>query len=221
MTTPLMLPPRLSGIDLLRPFGRGGPLNGLDYDRFEHDDAVPYALDSNLRFVSCNLSWDRLAGANGAHQLKRNCQIGVPVMGVTPAPLREFYRLGFSNVFETGSAWSSTDECSSSEIERRFHVIVTRTPNRDGLIVVNSPVSQAPHRRPPLAASGQYRNLTGIIIMCAHYSRARTAGGEGRWNWVPAFVDHMPDEVSHSLSPICRELHYGAELRGECNTAPA
>lgn len=196
------------------PFGPYGLLHAFDLQCFERDESVIFGLDSELRLIYCNPAWGRFAKENGAPALEPGRVLGMALMGVVPAALREFYRRAYSGVLISGLTWQFTYECSSADVERRFHMAVHPSPGRDALVVVNSLVHEAPHKRAAHEAGYAYRNLNGIIIMCAHCRRTKSAVNPERWDWVPQYVERMPKEVSHSLCPICKELHFGALLRG-------
>jgi hypothetical protein len=206
--------PSSASSDLQAVFQPGELLESFDFQSIENDGAVIYALDCDLHLVYCNAAWDAFAVSNGAPGLIRERQIGMPIMAVIPAPLREFYRRAFGNVLYTRAPWRFTYECSSPRAERHFHMIVNSTWRGDGLIVVNSLISETPHNRPEATGGAQYRNLSGIIIMCAHCRRVRTCREPARWDWVPDYVERMPRDITNSLCPTCKELHYGRDLRG-------
>lgn len=212
----LMLGAAASGLSPqgAEPFGQYGLLRAFDRNSFERDESVIYGLDSELRLIYCNPAWERFANANGAPSLEPGRVTGMALMGVVPAPLRLFYRRGYAGVLASGLPWRFTYECSSAEVERYFQMAVHASPSRDALVVVNSLVNEAPHKREGHSAGRLYRNMSGIIIMCAHCRRVKTTGNPGRWDWVPEYVERMPEEISHSLCPVCKELHFGAQLRG-------
>ncbi len=80
------------------------------------------------------------------------------------------------------------------------------------MVIVNSLVKEQPHdtrlrpARPPEWQT--YIKPNGLITMCSHCRRVERADEPEVWDWVPAWVEHMPDETSHSLCRPCLDYYY-------------
>jgi hypothetical protein len=59
------------------------------------------------------------------------------------------------------------------------------------------------------AIEGLYRDERGLIVTCSSCRRVRRARpGVAQWDWVPAYVERMPDGVSHGLCELCSRFYY-------------
>src|SRR5687767_4127846 len=88
------------------------------FEAIEHDSAIVFALDRELKIVYCNEAWDRFAESNGGAALKRPTPHGMCVLDVIPEPLKNLYRSAYLNVFATSRQWVYDYECSSATVHR-------------------------------------------------------------------------------------------------------
>lgn len=183
------------------------------WSALEHDPAVIYVLDNDLRIIYCNAAWDRFAKNNGgsASVYRRN-QLGSCVLDAIPRPLKPFFRDAYSKVLATGEAWAHEYECSSPTEFRRFQMNVQPAAQGGGLLVVNSLHEERPIAAAELAGlpavAKTYANPHGLITMCSHCRRTARADGSDVWDWVPDYLNRMPKSISHGLCAVCMALYY-------------
>lgn len=199
-----------------------GPGAGFGYNtslvrkNLETDPAVIYVLDRELRIVYCNQAWDRFSADNGGLGLERRRQIGRPVMGVIPAPLKSFFEEGFGKALTFRQVWEHNYECSSPTVYRKFRMMVCPDPEGDGLVVVNSVFVERLHdslERKAVPPDGlTYLDPHGFVTMCCHCRRTNRARQPAAWDWVPAHIESPPELVSHGICRVCANLYY-PELR--------
>jgi hypothetical protein len=81
-------------------------------------------------------------------------------------------------------------------------------------VVINSLIVERPHElvaSPPLDAN--YRDSNGLITMCCHCRRVCQVTARSAWDWVPAFVQSPPANVSHGICTPCLNLYYPDERK--------
>lgn len=180
--------------------------------RLEKDPAVIYMLDRDLRIVYCNEAWDRFAAENGGRGLERERQFGQPVMDVIPQPLRRFFKEGYEKVLFGRETWEFTYECSSARVYRTFRAMVYPAPLGEELVVVNSLSVARPHqdrdRKPFVVDERLYVDPNGIVTVCCHCRRTCRASERSVWDWVPSYLAQPPQQVSHGICEVCRNLFY-------------
>jgi hypothetical protein len=70
--------------------------------------------------------------------------------------------------------------------------------------VPHEPASHRPH-------SAEIRccmSDEGVVRQCAHCRRVQHRTFHERWDWVPDWVEHLPNVISHRLCPICHDYYY-------------
>lgn len=178
-----------------------------------HPPGVVYAVDRSLRCTWHNRGWDDFARANGAGEdFERHWGVGCNVLDAVAGPIRAFYDYTFGVIMERGRPWERAIECSSAEVFRAVRLRMLPLPDGSGIVIVGDTMLERPHdpvARPASAAvDARYRGADGIIVQCGHCVRVRRVSDVERWDWVPGFVERIPDNVSHSLCPVCLEYFF-------------
>ena len=188
-------------------------------DHVETHRSVIYLLDPELNIVYCNAYWDDFAMANGGDKLQRKNMAGTAVLGVTPDVLRPFCRDRFARVQRTRTSWEQDYECSSAGLYRLFRMRVVSLGG-DHLLVENSLRVEQEHGVDRPAASPWehiYVTQDGMVTMCVHCRRTKRSVefpetlpelAEAVWDWVPAYVQHPPQHVSHGICRMCYPLFF-------------
>ena len=162
----------------------------------------------DLRLVRTNAAWQVFADTNGADPTRPTWPPGATLLDVIAEPLRAFYARGFEAVRQTNAPWEHDYDCSTPDQFRTFRMIVY--PQGDYLVITHALHVARAHAAEPHPPSEAYRQR-GLIKMCCHCRRVLAPGQATRWDWVPAWVAHLPPQVSHGLCPTCCEYHYPAE----------
>ncbi len=190
-----------SFVAFLRPF------------RIETLDKEPgsvYAVSADLRLRYVNPAWVDFARANGGGEslLERfglGCYLPDGIFG-EPRP---HYEQEWRRILSSREAWSHDFECSSDADFCVYHQEVLPLGRGDGLLFVNTLRVQQPHggeRRDPRAPSlADYVDSHGLIAMCSYCRRVRRVASPTAWDWVPAWVERVPEHTSHSICPVCYE----------------
>ena len=176
-------------------------------------DDTAFAVSRELALVRTNAAWTRFARANGGEELLERFGRGSSIMSAVPAVLQPFYRSGYARVWATGERWEHDYECSSPERYRRFRMFVHQIDHAF-LVVVNAAIVDDPHDREASSPEESRYATDGVITMCSNCRRVRNRSGEKRWDWVPAFVAHLPQNVSHGICDACAPLYYGEDWAG-------
>lgn len=193
---------------------RHSPVTQAAIEQFDASPSVIYVLDGSLRVVYCNTAWDRFAEKNAGGRCRREGVIGTDVTAVIAGPLRSYYTNAFNRVLKSQRPWEHDFECSSTEASRFFHMRVLPLPERH-LLVENSIKVERPHdphrlRMPPIET--MYTDSQGTILMCGHCRRTRRNSNiAALWDWVPEFIENLPQHTCQGLCENCRAYYFGSE----------
>ncbi len=169
--------------------------------------------DGEIAYI--NPAWVRFAFENGASLPEANqAWMGQRYLDVIAAPLKPFYEQLFALAPNAGAAKqpvSHVYECSSATVFRQFAMKVYGLKNGDGFVVINTLVTSRPHdteaRVPHLPDRALYESPAGIIVQCAHCRLVRRGNGIG-WDWVPAWLEQVPNGTSHGVCEVCVEYYF-------------
>jgi len=171
-----------------------------------------YLLDPALNLVRVNTGFLRFAAENGGGDLLEAWQ-GRSILEAVPSVLRSFFVAGFERVRATGTPWEHDYECSSPTLYRCFRMIVYPVTG-DSLFVIHSLRVEVSHTRTAHAPDAQVYQWDGFIHVCANCRRVENPHGSERWDWVPAYLERPPINVSHGLCKPCAAF-YWADSAGE------
>ena len=176
------------------------------FEAIEHDSAIVFALDRELKIVYCNQAWDRFAESNGGAALKRPTPHGMCVLDVIPEPLKALYRSAYLNVFATSRQWVYDYECSSATVHRLFRMTALHRPKDELILVTNFLLEERPHGNEWLIMQPNpavYEGPGDSIAICSLCRRARWWDCRG-WDWVPAYVERPPARLAYGVCETCR-----------------
>lgn len=182
--------------------------------RFEHEGLEVHAspicgLWPNLRIAYVNPAWGCFALENGANtDFISHWGIGRSLPEAIVPALRSFYVLHYQHCLKTGKPWRHNYECSSPEQFRLFRHEAFSIAG-DGLVVVHSLRIERPHDREiMLPFETNYREVNGLIRQCAYCRRTCRAGNHNAWDWVPEYVRHPPERLTHGICPPCAGYYF-------------
>ncbi|MCE9553273.1 MAG: hypothetical protein K8T91_07835 [Planctomycetes bacterium] len=181
----------------------------------QHASAA-YGLWPDLRLAYFNPSWFAFAAANdGEPDISSRWPLGASIADLPAPPLSNFYRILFGRCLATNSRREFEYDCSSADVDRRFHMVIRPLGKAAGLLIINTLRLEHPHdeslRPKHDAIEQQYRDRNGIIRMCMNCRGINRLSNPAAWDWVPAWVRVLPDNVSHGLCPVCASF-YMAQL---------
>ncbi len=180
------------------------------------DSACGLWPDLTIAYV--NPAWQRFARSNGAGGgfSARWCE-GANFLDGVGTPLREYYRQHLAGALEGRSSWTSEYECSSPRMFRLYEMEVRSVGQGAGLLVLHTRLQQRPHEpglgREPIDATA-WQDEHGLIHQCVHCRRVRRAGADEVWDWVPQWVERVPDNATGSLCPPCIASRYPDLAKG-------
>ena len=173
-----------------------------------------FALTESLDISYCNRAWDRFAIENGGRPnvLARNV-MHKPFLEYVPGELIPNFQALFATVRSLGRPQAQDYECSSAEVFRLYRMQVYPLKAGCGFAVINSLRVVHPHTRAACDPDeSKYVHNDGLIHMCANCRRTRHVNDPSAWDWVPDFLTHPADKVSHGICPFCAEYYYSAYL---------
>ncbi|MBA3539592.1 MAG: hypothetical protein H0T79_08170 [Deltaproteobacteria bacterium] len=175
----------------------------LLFDTLVDSDNTSYLLSSHLELVRANTGWERFARENDGERV-RDWYPGRQILEGISEVLRPFYATNYMRVLWTGVRWEHDYECSSALDYRVFRMMVL--PSDGMLVVTHSPLVEVPHTREASPPRPDY--VWGdAIVMCSNCRRVLNARHPKRWDWVPAFVADLPQNVTNGLCPPCARYY--------------
>ena len=188
----------------LRPFDPGV---------LDEDPCVVYGATPDFRIAYVNRAFTSFWGQNGGAAGGRSWGgIGTSLLGAIRGRLRGFYQRKFQEALARQEPWVHTYQCSSPREFRLYQMRVLPVPEA-GWLVLNSLVEELPfasgRRRAAPAVPDIYKNEQGMLLQCSSCRRVRLArSSPPRWDWVPAFVEHVPAGTSHGICRACVGYYY-------------
>ena len=175
------------------------------------DSACGLWPDLSIAWV--NEGWHCFARENrGDPEVSELWCEGARLLEAIDPPLRGFYEEHLRGVLESGQVWEHEYECPSPALHRRFRLTVEPVGRGEGLLAVHSCLAAHPHdedAQPGLPPHGAlYVDGHGLMTQCIHCRRMQRRGPEELWDWVPAWVAHVPDNASGGLCPGCARTFY-------------
>jgi CheY-like chemotaxis protein len=182
----------------------------------EELDAEPGSVvglwpDGSIAFM--NSAWLRFAEQNGGSEVLRRWPIGSDLLRGITGPLRDYYARAFAQVREQQKPWEQSYDCNAATQRRQFQLRVLPLDQR-GMLLIHSPRFDAPmpiENKPPNGAASllsEYVGPSGLIRQCSNCRRSQRAHGD-RWDWVRAFIENPPPNVTHGICPVCLRQDYG------------
>lgn len=188
-------------------------LEAYDEKALREDPSTLVAIREDGTILWYNASWAGFARDNGGDDVEARFGVGASYFEGISGELRAFYEGVVHACDAAHEPYEQQYDCHSPSHRRTFRMRVL--PVKDHVLLVShSLVVEAPHDEPPAepALDESYRGPGGLVTMCSNCRRTRRAG-EARWDWVPAWVAHRPERVSHGICPLCRGYYYGAVRR--------
>jgi hypothetical protein len=180
----------------------------------KHPGAV-FGVWPDSRIAYLNPAWHRFASENGGMPaIAQSWGLGRRYLDSIPPVIRPVYEHLLAHALETGldamHPVTHEYECSNATTFRTFRMQLYGLRGR-GVLIVNTLMREAPHdhahRTPEPADERRYRDHRGLIVMCSYCRRIQDPASLSRWDWVPAWVEAMPADLSHGACPICRDFH--------------
>lgn len=188
-------------------------LDGFKLETLESDANSVFGLSRDLTVNYLNPAWFRFAKENhGEPAISERFGLGSYIGDALDGSAKEYYLDAFSTVLQSGEVWHHDYECSSARTFRLYHQSVYPLHNRSGLVAINSLVTEHTFDEsvrsscPPIQE--RYTQETGFITQCSNCRRVQRAPRLDVWDWVPAWVERMPENTSHSFCQICFDYYY-------------
>lgn len=173
----------------------------------EHGGAI-YGVWNDFRLAYLNPAWFRFAKENqGEPNISIKWGLGRSILDCIQGDIKALYQEKLHTCLDSNKVWAHDYECSSDAFYRYYHQIVYPLPLREGLLIVNSLIVEKPHnpkqRQAKSADETIYLDENGFICQCAYCRRVKNFRHHEQWDWVPEWVQHCPDNTSHTYCPAC------------------
>jgi len=167
-----------------------------------------FTVSESLDITYCNQAWDQFALLNhGGPEALRAQVVSRNLLDFIPDDIKKYHAGLFTTARALGQPVSHDYECSSATLFRLYRMQIY--PLDNGFAVINSLRVEHPHDRTPVEPNeALYRNSAGMIRMCANCGRTSRADDPTVWEWVPDYVDHIRENTTHGVCPLCLEYYY-------------
>lgn len=187
---------------------------GIEFTTLEDSSSSIYALDTDLKISYLNPAYVKFAeendpSGNTLSKFPISAQIGD---AISDPRLKDYYLDAYKEVLSTGKNWTQEYECSSPETYRMYHQTAYPFKNGKGLIIVNVLSVRIPMDQTERIVNGatenSYTNQDGLIVQCSNCRYTERADKAETWDWVPDLVKQMPENMSHTICPICLDYYW-------------
>jgi hypothetical protein len=179
-------------------------------DALERDSSSIAAIARDGRIGWLNPGWFRFARANGGAGAA--IDVGDNYFAGISGEVRLLFEHAVEHCLASGAPLEQDYECSSANQFRAFHLQMLPL-GTDALLLVHSLVEARSHDRAAEPADeAHFRNEKGVLTQCSNCRRVRS-DPEGSWHWVPAWVERLPERVTHVLCPVCRGFYWPPQAR--------
>lgn len=189
-------------------------LKGFELDTLEKSKHSIYGVSKNLDLIYVNPGWINFAKVNGFKKdILTEYPIGTSLISAfSGQKIKDHFYQNYTTVLETGKIWRSEYECSSPNEFRYYHQSVFPLKNNDGLLIVNTlmvkfPIEMKNHTLYK-AIVNRYLQPTGFITQCSNCRYTQRNNEPENWDWVPSWINKMPNNMSHSICPLCFDYHW-------------
>lgn len=180
-------------------------------ERLQTSDDTIYGLWPDFRLAYFNQGWSNFARQNGGEPaISDHWSIGRHLLEAIPDILRPFFVRSYKTCLSENQPWEHEYECSSAEVSRTFLMRAYPLRGAQGILVVNSPIHEAPRTgEASLPEEHRYRITDGLINQCCHCRRIRRLGNKKAWDLVPQWIAKCPPNTSHGICEPCFGFYYG------------
>lgn len=186
-------------------------LDKISFETIEKSKHSIYAVSKNFELIYFNPAWFEFAKQNnGEPNISKKFKIGTNLFDGIKGIVSEYYLDKYSKVLKTQKPWNHEYQCSSNTTYREFFQNVYPLKNGEAILIVNSLKIEEPikenirHNKSKIF----YEHDDGFIVQCCQCRKTQRANDNSTWDWVPSFVEKMPENVSHSICPICFDYYY-------------
>ena len=181
-----------------------------------HPSSV-YGLDSELNLSYLNPAWFQFAKENGGDVfIDEKWSLGRNVFDCIPDILKSYYSKLFESTLNdtepSNISIQSEYECSSTTTYRRFSMHIYPL-GANGFVVVHSLVIEEPHKSRSTEGllalvEDDYLDDNELILQCANCRRIKNIKHEGRWDWLPKWIEEPRPNISHGVCFPCMKQYY-------------
>lgn len=186
-------------------------LRGHDLEALNAHAGSIYGVWADYTLAYMNPAWFRFAEENqGEPEISRRWGLGASILDCcTGGYVRNVFSSWFRFCLSQQLPWEHDFECSSGDQYRLFHQNVYPLGRGEGLLIVNAlRVEYAQQDWAGAASMSHYLDEDGCLQQCANCRRVRSFAEPERWDWVPDWVRHCPENISHTFCPVCLRCYY-------------
>lgn len=185
----------------------------FNFETIENSRHAVFGLSANLTFIYFNPAWYAFALANfGEPVISKHFPLGASFESAVSGELKAFYVENYKTVIKERKVWKHEYECSTSSLRRLYYQECYPLKNGEGIIVVNSLITEHLMEEAPVleisAKQANYINENGLISQCSNCRKVQRPFEPETWDWVPALVSYVPENVSHTICSLCYDYYW-------------
>jgi hypothetical protein len=176
-------------------------------EALERDPASMAAIAPDGEIGWVNPGWLRFARANGGADAA--IRVGDNYFAAIRGEVRGLFERAVTNCLTSGAPREQDYECSSANERRAFRLRMLPLSGRTVLLVHSLVAARSDDRTAEPPDEARYRDDNGLLAQCSNCRRTRSR--DASWHWVPAWVQTLPQGVTHVLCPVCRGFYWPPE----------
>lgn len=166
-----------------------------------------YAVWPDLRLALENRGWFQFAAENGADaDFAERWLIGESIEPVCRGRSGEHFCDAIHKALRDDEVQIITYECSGAATFRLMRGTIFPLGDR-AVLLSHSLIRTSTHAgegRVATSPGPEYVDGDGLIVMCSGCRRTRRADDPSTWDWVPDFVENVPENASHGFCAACK-----------------
>ena len=187
-------------------------LGAFDLDTLESYQQPVHAISSELDLIYFNKAWAEFYTRNSdGGSLPKSIEPGAPLLDHFASSEKNYYKELYQKVLDQREVLHHEHEWHALDTFNIYaQTLYPLEVGRGVLIVNNLKVPKGTQRAASVSSEEidkSYMKADGFYHQCSNCRKTHRNGGTGAWDWIPANVDAPPDNVSHTICPVCFE-HY-------------
>ncbi len=171
-----------------------------------HPDPI-HVLSEDLKLIYFNPAWEEFYKQNGSeNELPERIRPGASVLGFIQEDVRHYYEALYHKVLNAQKHFHHVFDCSSPREERTYDQMLYPLRKEKGILLVNGLRFKRALIKDASSSDlieQSYLQLDGFFHECSNCRRTLRNDGTGSWDKIPAHIENMPPNVSHTICPIC------------------
>lgn len=135
--------------------------------------------------------------------------LGTNYLAVCPGPIRKRLQALIETTLAQNAVRESEYICPSPTHKSTYRLAMYPFVKVKAVLLVHTLIRNFPFEASELHPPKyeRYQNAMGIVVQCMQCRCVRVASDPTLWEFVPAYVERMPEDMSHGICDACL-VHY-------------